>query len=43
MTATVWYSKLVSSVAEYMGVPAEEAEPVMMGTHSTTFTVASNS
>ena len=39
VTATVWYSKLVSSVAEYMGVPAEEAEPVMMGTHSTTIEV----
>jgi hypothetical protein len=41
VTATVWYSKLVSSVAAYMGVPAEEAEPVLMGTHTTSFTVAS--
>jgi hypothetical protein len=28
VTATVHYSKLVSSVAEYLGVPPEEAEPV---------------
>ena len=35
VTATVWYSKLVSSVAEYMGVPAEEATPVKMSEHST--------
>jgi len=35
VTATVWYSKLVSSVAEHMGVPAEEAEPVKMSEHST--------
>ena len=43
VTATVWYSRLVSSVADYMGIPAEEAEPVMMSTHSTSFTVASKS
>jgi Cytochrome c554 and c-prime len=35
VTATVWYSKLVSSVAEYMEVPAEEAEPIKMSEHST--------
>jgi hypothetical protein len=35
VTATVWYSRLVSSVAAYMGVPAEEAAPVKMSTHST--------
>lgn len=35
VTATVWYSKLVSSVADYMGVPAEEAEPIKMSEHST--------
>ena len=28
ITATVYYSKLVSSVAKYLGVPAEEAAPV---------------
>ena len=39
VTATVWYAKLVSSVAEYLGVPAEEAEPVMMSTHATSVEV----
>ncbi|MBZ0268660.1 hypothetical protein K8I85_10930 [bacterium] len=28
IAATVYYSKLVSSVAEFLGIPAEEAEPV---------------
>ncbi len=40
VTATVWYSKLVSSVAEHLKVPAEEAEPVRVSEHRTTFTVA---
>jgi hypothetical protein len=35
VTATAWYSKLVSSVAEFMEVPAEAAEPVKMSEHST--------
>ena len=39
VTAEVWYSRLVSSVAEYLGVPAEESEAVRMGVHSTQFTV----
>jgi len=39
VTATVWYSRLVSSVGEHMGVPAEEWEPVKMGEHVTTFEV----
>jgi len=39
VTATVWYSKLVSSVAEYLKVPAEESEPVRMSAHRTTLTV----
>ena len=39
VTATVWYSRLVSSVADYLKVPAEEAEPVMMSRHTTTFEV----
>jgi len=39
VTATVWYSRLVSSVAEHMGVPAEESEPVRMARHHTTFEV----
>lgn len=37
--ATVYYSRLVSSVAEYLKVPREEYEPVVINTHSTTFTV----
>lgn len=39
VTATVWYSRLVSSVAEHMGVPREESEPVEVSSHSTRFTV----
>ncbi|MBK6898656.1 MAG: hypothetical protein IPH09_05100 [bacterium] len=37
--AEVWYSRLVSSVAEYMNVPREESEPVKINTHVTTFEV----
>lgn len=32
--AEVWYAKLVSSVAEYLGIPNEEAEPVLINSHS---------
>ncbi len=39
VTATVWYSKLVSSVVEFLGVPAEEAEAVMISQHTTVFKV----
>jgi hypothetical protein len=39
VTATVWYARIVSSVAEHLGVPAEEAEPVLMSRHSSTMTV----
>ena len=39
VTATVWYSRLVSSVAEHLKVPREEWEPVLVSTHVTTFTV----
>ncbi len=39
VTATVWYSRLVSSVAEFMKVPREEYEPVLVSGHTTTFTV----
>jgi hypothetical protein len=39
VTATVWYSKIVSSVADYLGVPAEEAEHIKMSEHSTTVEV----
>jgi hypothetical protein len=38
-TAEVWYSRLVSSVAEYLGVPREESEPVRINAHATTITV----
>ncbi len=38
VTATVWYSRLVSSVAEYLKVPREESEPILVNSHSTTFT-----
>ena len=39
VTAEVFYSRLVSSVAEYMKVPREESEPVKVNVHSTTFTI----
>lgn len=39
VTAEVFYSRLVASVAEYLGVPREESEPVQVGTHTTTFEV----
>jgi hypothetical protein len=39
VTATVWYSRLVSSVAEYLKVPREEYEPVRIAHHTTTFEV----
>jgi hypothetical protein len=35
ITASVYYSRLVSSVAEYLGVPREEYEPVLISRHST--------
>ncbi len=37
--ATVYYSRLVSSVAEYLKVPREESRPVLINAHTTTFTV----
>jgi hypothetical protein len=37
--ATVHYSLLVSSVAEFLGVPATESAPQTIAQHSTTFTV----
>jgi hypothetical protein len=43
ITATVWYALLVSSVAEHLGVPEEEAEPVKVSEHTTTFVVARGS
>jgi hypothetical protein len=39
VTARVYYSRLVPSVAEYMKVPKEEFEPVLINAHSTVFTV----
>lgn len=39
VTAEVWYSRLVSSVAEHLGVPREESEPVRINTHTTTLEV----
>lgn len=39
VTATVYYSRLVSSVGEFLGVPAEEWDPVQIGSHTTTFNV----
>ena len=39
VTATVWYSKLVASVAEFMKVPAEEAVPVKMSEHIATIEI----
>ena len=39
ITAAVYYSKLVSSVAEYLGVPPEESEPVLVARHTTRFEV----
>jgi nitrate/TMAO reductase-like tetraheme cytochrome c subunit len=39
VTASIYYSRLVSSVAEYMKVPAEEYAPEKVNAHSTTFAV----
>jgi len=39
VTATVWYSRLVSSVAAFLDIPEEEWRPVKMGEYTTTFTV----
>jgi len=37
--ATVWYSRVVSSVAEHLKIPADEIERVKMSEHTTVFTV----
>lgn len=39
VAAKVYYSRLVSSVAEYLKVPAEEYAPELINHHVTTFTV----
>jgi hypothetical protein len=41
VTATVWYSKVVASVAEFLEIPSEEAVPVKMSEHSTKLEVKS--
>ena len=33
VTATVWYSKVVASVAEFLAIPPPEAEPVRISEH----------
>ena len=35
VTTTLWYSKLVKSVAEFLEVPEEESEAVLVNRHST--------
>ncbi|NIO00808.1 MAG: hypothetical protein GTO42_01500 [Candidatus Latescibacteria bacterium] len=37
--ATVWYSRLIDSVAQFLAVPAAEYEPVKISEHATTFTI----
>ena len=39
VTAQVWYSRLVSSVADFLKVPKDEYEPVLVNTHTSTFEV----
>lgn len=39
VTARIWYSRLVSSVAEFMKVPREEWLPEQVNEHTTTFIV----
>jgi nitrate/TMAO reductase-like tetraheme cytochrome c subunit len=39
VTARVFYSRLVSSVGEYLNVPREESQPVAINSHTTTFVV----
>ncbi len=40
VTARIYYSRLVSSVAEFMKVPREESLPLLVNTHTTKFVVA---
>ena len=39
VVATIRYSRLVSSVAEYLKVPADESRAEMVNSHETSFTV----
>lgn len=38
-TAEVWYSRLISSVAEFLNIDKEEYEPVLISTHKTTLKI----
>ncbi|MGB9004145.1 MAG: NapC/NirT family cytochrome c [Candidatus Aminicenantales bacterium] len=40
VTAALYYQKLLKPVADFLGVPADEAEPVKVNEHSTVITVA---
>jgi hypothetical protein len=40
VTAEIWYSRLVSSVAEFLNVPEEESEPIRIGIHQTSFVIS---
>lgn len=40
VTATLWYSRLVSSVADYLGIAAEEYAPVLMNSHQAVLEIA---
>ena len=39
VTAILYYQKLVKPVADFLGVPAEEAEPVEVNRHTTTIRI----
>ncbi len=39
ITAEVWYSRLISSVAEFLNIDKEEYEPVLISTHKTTLKI----
>jgi hypothetical protein len=39
VTAEVYYSRLVSSVARHLKVPEEEFEPVLINRHTTSFEI----
>ncbi len=39
VTATVWYSRVVASVAQFLEIPAEEFAPVKMSDHAVTIEV----
>ena len=39
ITASLYYSKLVKPVAEFLEVPSEESEPILVNDHSTFITV----